>query len=159
MSYKYTTKVATRFSVFSQKSWQIWQKHPFCQKTDKNRCKKNLCTAFTEVKQKGNIENKNRNCIPAGIHSWVQRNLERATRLELATSTLARWRSTGWATPAYKKLGANSRDFSWCPRSESNQRHADFQSAALPTELQGHKKALLTTVVGTTGLEPVTLCL
>ena len=47
----------------------------------------------------------------------------------------------------------------WCPRSESNQRHADFQSAALPTELQGHKKALLTTVVGTTGLEPVTLCL
>ena len=26
--------------------------------------------------------------------------LERVTRLELATSTLARWRSTGWATPA-----------------------------------------------------------
>ena len=24
----------------------------------------------------------------------------------------------------------------WCLRSESNQRHADFQSAALPTELQ-----------------------
>ena len=47
----------------------------------------------------------------------------------------------------------------WCPGPDSNQRHADFQSAALPTELQGHKKALLTTVVGTTGLEPVTLCL
>ena len=27
---------------------------------------------------------------------------------------------------------------SWCLRSESNQRHADFQSAALPTELQRH---------------------
>ena len=27
----------------------------------------------------------------------------------------------------------------WCFRSESNQRHADFQSAALPTELQKHK--------------------
>ena len=26
----------------------------------------------------------------------------------------------------------------WCLRSESNQRHADFQSAALPTELQRH---------------------
>ncbi len=27
----------------------------------------------------------------------------------------------------------------WCLRPESNQRHADFQSAALPTELQRHK--------------------
>ena len=26
----------------------------------------------------------------------------------------------------------------WCLRSESNKRHADFQSAALPTELQRH---------------------
>ena len=26
----------------------------------------------------------------------------------------------------------------WCLRPESNQRHADFQSAALPTELQRH---------------------
>ena len=26
-----------------------------------------------------------------------------------------------------------------CPRPESNQRHADFQSAALPTELPGHR--------------------
>ena len=28
----------------------------------------------------------------------------------------------------------------WCLRSESNQRHADFQSAALPTELQRHTR-------------------
>ena len=28
----------------------------------------------------------------------------------------------------------------WCLRSESNQRHADFQSAALPTELQRHMR-------------------
>ena len=27
---------------------------------------------------------------------------------------------------------------SWCLRSESNQRHVDFQSTALPTELQRH---------------------
>ena len=26
----------------------------------------------------------------------------------------------------------------WCLRSESNQRHVDFQSTALPTELQRH---------------------
>ena len=68
----------------------------------------------------------------------------------------------------------------WCLRSELNQRHADFQSAALPTELQRHmatKMGLEPTtssvtgwrsnqlnylalfLVGTTGLEPVTPCL
>src|SRR5690606_40986445 len=31
------------------------------------------------------------------------------------------------------------RGFKWCPEPESNQRHADFQSAALPTELSGHR--------------------
>ena len=31
-------------------------------------------------------------------------------------------------------------DAIWCLRSESNQRHADFQSAALPSELQRHIK-------------------
>ena len=31
-----------------------------------------------------------------------------------------------------------TRILKWCLRSESNQRHADFQSAALPTELQRH---------------------
>ncbi len=31
----------------------------------------------------------------------------------------------------------------WWPRSESNQRHADFQSAALPTELLGHCNRLI----------------
>ena len=38
----------------------------------------------------------------------------------------------------------------WCLRSELNQRHADFQSAALPTELQRQKMATRN------GLEPST---
>ena len=32
-----------------------------------------------------------------------------------------------------------SQGFKWCPEPESNQRHADFQSAALPTELSGRR--------------------
>ncbi len=75
----------------------------------------------------------------------------------------------------------------WCLRSESNQRHEDFQSSALPTELQRHipfgvatrmgfepttsavtgrrsnqlnyRAVFAEALVGTTGLEPVTLCL
>ena len=67
----------------------------------------------------------------------------------------------------------------WCPGTESNHRHVDFQSTALPTELPGQvatRKGLEPStssvtgwhsnhlnyraiVVGTTGLEPVTLCL
>ena len=67
----------------------------------------------------------------------------------------------------------------WCPGTESNHRHVDFQSTALPTELPGQvatRKGLEPStssvtgwhsnqlnyraiLVGTTGLEPVTLCL
>ena len=77
----------------------------------------------------------------------------------------------------------------WCPESESNQRHGDFQSPALPTELSGqmiigpsgpiilatqkglepstssvtgwHSNQLnyCAMMVEDTGLEPVTLCL
>ena len=68
----------------------------------------------------------------------------------------------------------------WCLGAESNHRHCDFQSHALPAELPRHmatRKGLepstssvtgwrtnqlyyrATFLVGTTGLEPVTLCL
>ena len=40
----------------------------------------------------------------------------------------------------------------WCPEPESNQRHTDFQSVALPTELSGHIKKVATRK----GLEPST---
>ncbi len=32
--------------------------------------------------------------------------------------------------------------FKWCPGAESNHRHEDFQSTALPTELPGQEKGL-----------------
>ena len=32
----------------------------------------------------------------------------------------------------------------WCPGADSNHRHADFQSAALPTELPGHRQVCFT---------------
>ena len=35
----------------------------------------------------------------------------------------------------------------WCPEAESNHRHEDFQSSALPTELSGHYKCCFTSVL------------
>ena len=32
---------------------------------------------------------------------------------------------------------SNATFFAWCPEAESNHRHGDFQSPALPTELSG----------------------
>jgi hypothetical protein len=39
----------------------------------------------------------------------------------------------------------------WWPWPESNQRHADFQSAALPTELHGHARNWIPAFAGMTG--------
>ena len=44
----------------------------------------------------------------------------------------------------------------WCLRSESNQRHGDFQSPALPTELQRQKARAVRIVATRMGLEPTT---
>ena len=44
----------------------------------------------------------------------------------------------------------------WCPEAESNHRHGDFQSPALPTELSGH--FLYRGVAGVTRLELATSC-
>ena len=44
----------------------------------------------------------------------------------------------------------------WCPDSELNQGHGDFQSPALPTELSGHIDYLIYKLVGHQGLEPGT---
>ncbi len=47
----------------------------------------------------------------------------------------------------------------WCPEPESNQRHEDFQSSALPTELSGHmreKASPCFKLATQNGLEPST---
>ena len=47
----------------------------------------------------------------------------------------------------------------WCLRSESNQRHVDFQSTALPTELQRHiveRRSAPHFLATRNGLEPST---
>ncbi len=38
--------------------------------------------------------------------------------------------------PHWARLKSNL-GFKWCPETDLNRRHADFQSAALPTELSG----------------------
>ena len=47
-----------------------------------------------------------------------------------------------------------SRDQKWWRDPELNRGHADFQSAALPTELSRHRKT--SKMAGLTGLEPAT---
>ena len=69
--------------------------------------------------------------LPLGYAAkyWVIRTekMERKTRFELATLALARRCSTTEPFP----------HIFWCPKPESNQRHVNFQSTALPTELFG----------------------
>ena len=45
----------------------------------------------------------------------------------------------GPAGSVLQKKAEAINDFRSCPVPESNQRHVDFQSTALPTELTGHK--------------------
>jgi hypothetical protein len=42
-----------------------------------------------------------------------------------------------------KTFKIKGREKEWCPGADLNHRHADFQSAALPTELPGHLFAKL----------------
>ncbi len=67
---------------------------------------------------------------PAGSEFEIGAGDEARTRyLHLGKVALYRMSYTRISVPEWEP---------WCLRSESNQRHADFQSAALPTELQRH---------------------
>ena len=75
--------------------------------------------------------------LPLG---YVADIMERKTRFELATLALARRCSTAELLP-----------HTWCLRTESNCRHEDFQSSALPTELPRHKqRTMLSRAAGQT---------
>lgn len=50
-------------------------------------------------------------------------------------------RSLGLLIPAHKKNPERLARGLWCPRTELNRRHGDFQSPALPTELLGRSVA------------------
>ncbi len=62
---------------------------------------------------------------------------------------------TGCKFPVHS-LHMSGSQTNWCLRSELNQRHADFQSAALPTELQRHTGYNTYPMATQNGLEPST---
>ena len=66
-----------------------------------------------------------------------------------------------WCRPSEPKSFDSQLCEKWCLRSESNQRHVDFQSTALPTELQRHivqslRSAQMLYLATRNGLEPST---
>ena len=81
-------------------------------------------------------------------------NTKRETGVGPATFSLARRRSTTEPLAQKRMVGIEPAQSAWkaevlplnyirkivlpCPEPESNQRHEDFQSSALPTELSGH---------------------
>ena len=105
----------------------------------KKRVQKNLCTAFTEVKQKEVYRKKKTGTVSRRWDTFLRKK-------EVGAGDEARTRYLHLGKVALYRMSyariTESIGIPWCPRSESNQRHADFQSAALPTELQGHNKAV-----------------
>ena len=47
----------------------------------------------------------------------------------------------------------------WCPETESNRRHEDFQSSALPTELSGRNKDETMDLQKEARIKPPHLCI
>ena len=78
----------------------------------------------------------NRGFADLCLTTWLCRlivlmyKLERKKGFEPSTLALARRCSTTEPLPHIQ--------LNWCPKAESNHRHEDFQSSALPTELLGH---------------------
>ena len=79
---------------------------------------------------------------PTGYAFWRKRRSSKPSLLFPSRTRFAGLRlgkSQGFKNKELKgQKTARGGAFVWCLRSESNQRHADFQSAALPTELRRH---------------------
>jgi len=78
----------------------------------------------------------------------VQTHCSSASTLDaqpLALTRLTRTKNgqrNGYSNPLSRLLFQNNQLLKreWCPEADSNHRHADFQSAALPTELSGRRR-------------------
>ena len=68
-------------------------------------------------------------------HTFPGRKIQRLGKVCLGAGDEARTRYLHLGKVALYRMSYTR---IWCLRSELNQRHADFQSAALPTELQRH---------------------
>ncbi len=91
----------------------------------------------------------------------VQRYTQGANQKRLAASALARLPSEQnahtmshfglakreWDDFSPQSFEKQGEKHAWCPGAESNHRHCDFQSHALPTELPGHRPAATATAL------------
>ena len=78
-----------------------------------------------------------RSCAAFRMHDPAQHNSKKETckkQISFGAGDEARTRYLHLGKVALYRMSYTR--IKWCLRSESNQRHADFQSAALPTELQ-----------------------
>ena len=69
--------------------------------------------------------------------SW--RSICRATRPWPGTPSRS-WKPTAHGRLEVQTVKLETESEEWCPGADLNHRHADFQSAALPTELPGHRR-------------------
>ena len=79
----------------------------------------------------------------------VSRFLDRTESTHESTHNRLGWEMPGNKKPAlgglfvcFQVLLEPPENERWCPETESNRRHGDFQSPALPTELSGQRGAL-----------------
>ena len=95
------------------------------------------CVSFLEVPAR--FELAINGFAARGLTTWLRYHMKQGTRLRslsfVGAGDEARTRYLHLGKVALYRMSYTR---IWCLRSESNQRHADFQSAALPTELQRH---------------------
>ena len=109
-------------SKFTKGGASCWVLGPSCHG---RRCGEAISARHSQVQHRFGAAEVGSRATPAPMGVLARLRCECA----LKRSTSAIWQ--GW--------------FQWCPGLESNQRHCDFQSHALPTELPGHPSRRSTT--------------